>query len=126
MKSQENKKLNKDFSAISRGRELAQKEKEADEKDIEEEVEIEADYKYAKRANEHLFLGLREKYGNNIIRFLWSYSFFALFLIIFDGFSIWGFSIPDNAIVALISGAAVSALGVVGTVAAGLFKPPTK
>jgi len=112
------------LDAVQEGRALATAEPEPDEKDALEKRDLEAERKALRLANEHLFLGLRQHYGTNIIRFLWAYSAVALGLILLDGYAIFGFDIPNAAIVALISGAAVSVLGVVGTVAAGLFKPP--
>lgn len=112
------------ISDIRKGRALAERDTAPDEQDIQEQARLEADRNLLKLQNQHLFLGLRRKYGNNIVRFLWIYSFVALALIVLDGFGAYGFDIPDSAVVALIGGAAASALGVVGTVAAGLFKPP--
>lgn len=114
-----------DLTDLPKGRLVAKRERAPDQRDQLEVARLEFERERIKVSNERLFLGLREKYGNNIIRFLWVYSACAFLLILADGFGWWGFDMPDAAIVALISGAAVSALGVVGTVAAGLFKPPT-
>ena len=55
-----------------------------------------------------------------MIRFLWVYFVVAIGLICLDATSIIELSDPVAA--ALIGGTAVSVLGVVGTVVAGLFK----
>lgn len=107
---------------LRRGREIATSETEPDEKDIKEE----AAYERAKRRmhiqNEALLLDLRNKYGRGLLRFMWSYSVVTLILLILDAYQVFGFNLPDEVLVALVGGTAVSVLGVVGTIAAGLFR----
>lgn len=71
--------------------------------------------------NERALIDLRKSYGNNMISFLWSYFTVAMVFIAADAVSsTW--SMPDGVAVALVGGTAVSVLGVVGTIVAGLFK----
>lgn len=70
--------------------------------------------------NEKALIDLRKSYGQNMIRFLWVYFAVAMVTVILDGAGI--LKLPPEVIVALIGGTAVSVLGVVGTIVAGLFR----
>lgn len=113
------------LSKIGKGISLVRKERIPDTKDIQEEANLEAERKLAHLANEWLLIDLRKKYGRNIINFMWVYFVFAGVTLTLHGFNILGFSLPDIALAAIVGATAVSVLGVVGTVAAGLFKPPS-
>lgn len=73
--------------------------------------------------NERGLIDLRKTYGRNMIRFLWAYFVIAIAIVVADGCR-W-LSLPDTVLVSLIGGTAVSVLGVVGTIVAGLFKVNT-
>lgn len=70
--------------------------------------------------NERALINLRKSYGRNMIRFLWAYFFVALGIVIAGGAG-W-LTVAEPVSVALIGGTAVSVLGVVGTIVAGLFR----
>jgi hypothetical protein len=92
--------------------------------DIEEAVDYEVQKQINEIRNETLLIGLREKYGHNIIRFMWVYFCFTTAAIGLNAAKI--VQIDESTLNAMIGGTAVSVLGVVGTVAAGLFRaaPP--
>jgi len=110
---------------IGKGVSAVKAERVPDEKDIAEEFDLDFEKKRAELRNEWMLIGLREKYGENIINFLWVYFVFAMSVLVFDAYHIGGFELPDIVLTAIVGATAVSVLGVVGTVAAGLFKPPT-
>jgi hypothetical protein len=91
---------------------------------MEEIAQLNAERARAIVANEWMLIDLRKKYGKNIIRFMWVYFTFTAVVIVLVAFRAGGISLPENVLAALVGGTAVSVLGVVGTVAAGLFKPP--
>lgn len=90
--------------------------------DIEETVDYTLQKRLNEIRNEILLIGLREKYGHNIIRFMWTYFFITTLAI--SGNALRLIQIDESTLNAMIGGTAVSVLGVVGTVAAGLFRPP--
>jgi hypothetical protein len=73
-----------------------------------------------KNANEQALIDLRKTYGTNMIRFLWVYFLVAIAIIISGGLGL--LKVPESVSVALVGGTAVSVLGVVGTIVAGLFR----
>jgi hypothetical protein len=99
-----------------------------DPKDVEEIVALAIGKVRAEVSNELLLIKLREKYGRNIIRFLWVYFGFTSICILLNATQSMLFSatlsFSETVLAALVGGTAVSVLGVVGTVAAGLFRPP--
>lgn len=113
------------LSKVAKGVPKVEAEKGPDEKDIREEISLEFERKAAAVANEWMLIDLRKKYGRNIIRFLWVYFLFSVVVIGADAFHAYGFALPESVLAAIVGGTAVSVLGVVGTVAAGLFRPPT-
>ena len=100
-----------------------QRESAPDAKDLEEVRALNREKIKLENKNENLLISLRETYGRNIIRFLWVYFIFTALAIFISAFSLKAFNIPQPVLVALVGGTAVSVLGVVGTVAAGLFRP---
>ncbi|TGR84559.1 hypothetical protein EN866_33150 [Mesorhizobium sp. M2D.F.Ca.ET.223.01.1.1] len=112
------------LSKIGKGVALAEAETTPDKKDLQEEEDLERQKKLAHVKNEWMLIGLREKYGENIINFLWTYFVFAMAVLIFHAYHVGGFNLPESVLTAIVGATAVSVLGVVGTVAAGLFKPP--
>jgi hypothetical protein len=118
--------LSERLSLIAKGVPKVASETAPDQNDLAELVAIEVAKKHAELENEWLLIGLRKSYGRNIIRFLWTYFIFACICMIVSAFHPWGFALPEGVQVALVGGTAVSVIGVVGTVAAGLFRPPPK
>lgn len=107
---------------IAAGVERVQKESAPDTKDIEEVAALVLEKERAAIQNEWLLIELRERYGRNIIRFLWVYFFFTAACIIVTSYGVY--RVSETVLAALVGGTAVTVLGVVGTVAAGLFRPP--
>jgi len=75
--------------------------------------------------NERTLITLRKRLGTNLIVFLWLYFLVSTALIVADSLEL-PFKLPDGVAVALIGATAVSVLGLVGTVAAGLFRAPSQ
>jgi len=96
-----------------------------DSKDIEEMLRLELDRGALLNENERTLIELRKKLGKNLIRFLWSYFAVSTVLIVADSLPL-AFQLPEGVAVALIGATAVSVLGLVGTVAAGLFRAPSQ
>jgi hypothetical protein len=78
------------------------------------------EYRMLINENERLLINLRKKYGDTIVSFLWIYFIFTVNCILFSAIGL--VSIDPAVLAAIVGGTAVSVLGVVGTVAAGLFK----
>jgi hypothetical protein len=95
-----------------------------DENDLGEIIRAEIDRAKLENENETELIALRKKFGKNLIDFLWRYSIVALLVVIVDGIDGVPFNVPENVSVALVGGTAVAVLGVVGTIAAGLFRAP--
>lgn len=95
-----------------------------DAKDIEEIVRLELDRAELTNENERTLIGLRKSYGRNMIRFLWFYFVVAMGMVLAAGLG-W-LTLSESVTVALIGGTAVSVLGVVGTIVAGLFRVRTE
>lgn len=72
--------------------------------------------------NDSILKTLRQVYGYCILIFLWVYFLFTAFCIIASAVKWKGIDIPSSVLAALVGGTAVSVIGVVGTVAAGLFR----
>jgi hypothetical protein len=119
---------NEDFESrlklIGRGIKRVEAEKAPDSKDLLETVRIEAARAQAALMNEYLLIDLRKKYGRNIIRFLWVYFGFAVICLAVSAAHPYGIALSEGVLIAIVGGTAVSVIGVVGTVAAGLFRPP--
>jgi hypothetical protein len=89
-------------------------------KTSERQEALQAEYQGLLNKNEKLLIELRQKYGDTIVKFLWVYFIFMINCVLFS--SIGFVSIDPLVLAAIVGGTAVSVLGVVGTVAAGLFR----
>ncbi len=96
--------------------------KEKDERDVLEESRLQAEAAHQKIEDHKSNRELREKLANRVLNYLEFYSIAVLALLILDGFAIFGFSLPDNSMLALVGSTAIAAIGLVGFVAKGLFK----
>jgi len=67
---------------------------------------------------------MRKTYAGRILRYLEIYSGVVGALIIASGFKILGFSLPVEILASLVGSTALAAIGLVGFIARGLFKPP--
>lgn len=94
-----------------------------DEQDVKELVALEIARVELELSNESALIKLRKRYGKNLIRFLWWYFIITVLLIVADALPL-PFELPEPVEVALVGGTAVGVLGVVGTIAAGLFREP--
>lgn len=68
---------------------------------------------------------LREKYADRILYYLETYSITVGSFVVLDGWDVFGFSLAPEIIATLVGSTAVAAIGLVGFVARGLFKPPS-
>ena len=64
---------------------------------------------------------LREFYAKRIFRFLCGWSLFVALILIFSGFSSWGFKLSDTVLSVLTGSTTVSVLGLVVIILKGLF-----
>lgn len=67
---------------------------------------------------------LRRTYANRILRFLEVYAGIVAAMVIADGFHILGFHLEKEVTATLVGSTAVAAIGLVGFIARGLFRPP--
>ena len=119
------------LEAIDSGVALVEEKKEPDSKDIMEKAALEkaqlenklfrSKVKDAKADRK-----LRQKYANRILRFLEAYCVAVGVFAIAEGFHIKGFDLGDNILLAMVGSTAVAAIGLVGFIAKGLFRPPDK
>ena len=64
---------------------------------------------------------LRGQYAEKVIRFLYCYCIISALILLLDGWSVEGFSLPGTVLLALTGSTAIAAIGLVGFVAKGLF-----
>ena len=67
---------------------------------------------------------MRKIYAGRILRYLEIYSVSVAILIIASGFKLWGFTLPTEILASLVGSTALAAIGLVGFIARGLFRPP--
>lgn len=67
---------------------------------------------------------MRTKYAARILRYLELYSGGVLVLLIASGFHRIGFVLPAEVLATLVGSTAIAAIGLVGFIARGLFRPP--
>jgi len=65
---------------------------------------------------------LRKKYAEWVYLYLVGYSLAVFLLLLLDGFSCFGFSLPSTVTTALVGSTAAAAIGLVYAVTHGLFK----
>lgn len=65
---------------------------------------------------------LRGAYATKVYRYLIAFSVASLTVLIFEGWHLWRFDLPDPVIVTLVGSTAVAAIGLVGFVVQGLFR----
>ncbi len=67
---------------------------------------------------------MRRDYGKAVFRYLLGYSIFAGLVVVLAGWgTVTGFMLPVAVLTALVGSTAVSAIGLVGIVVTGLFRP---
>jgi len=74
-----------------------------------------------KNRNTKLNRKLRSQYANKVFCYLVCYSIFVGLILIFHGYSICGFTLPDNVLSFLVGSTAAAAIGLVYSVSSGLF-----
>ena len=67
---------------------------------------------------------MRVKYASRILLYLECYSGGVLCLLLLVGFHVWGFTLEEGVVSALVGSTALAAIGLVGFIARGLFRPP--
>lgn len=113
-----------DLDAIEATQDIAERKQQPDEHDIDEQRTYERSKRQFDLQNETLFLNLRGRYGRSVLLFMWVYSAFVAIILVLEALPLAFFDLPTAVLVALVGGTAASVLGVVGTVAAGLFRIP--
>lgn len=73
-------------------------------------------------ADKQSYRRLREKYANLAFKFLSIWAFLVFLILFFAGFSCRGFHLPDATLSVLVGSTTVSAIGLVITIARGLFR----
>ncbi len=68
---------------------------------------------------------MRKTYASRILRYLETYSGVVGILVIWSGLGWFGFNLPAEILATLVGSTAVAAIGLVGFIARGLFKPPS-
>jgi hypothetical protein len=68
---------------------------------------------------------LRKTYANRILRFLEVYATAVALMVIADGLHFFGFHLEKEVTATLVGSTAIAAIGLVGFIARGLFKPPS-
>jgi hypothetical protein len=68
---------------------------------------------------------LRKTYANRILRFLEVYAGIVALMVVADGFHFLGFHLEKEVTATLVGSTAIAAIGLVGFIARGLFRPPT-
>lgn len=64
---------------------------------------------------------LRKEYSRNILRFLICWSAGVGLVLMFQGFKLWGFSLPESVLDFLVGSTTVNVIALVGLVVKGLF-----
>lgn len=125
-----------DLDKIEAGLPTVEQKTEQDDRDIREQADLDRDGRTlqhdlirAKIKNIESDRRMRETYADRIIRFLYWYSGTCGSLLALDGISLpWincvGFDLPDEILITLVGSTALAAIGLVGFVARGLFRPP--
>lgn len=67
---------------------------------------------------------MRKTYAGRILRYLEVYSVSVAVMIVASGFHIVGFDLPPEIQASLVGSTALAAIGLVGFIARGLFRPP--
>ena len=68
---------------------------------------------------------MRKTYASRILRYLEIYSGVVGFLVVWSGLGWLNFNLPAEILATLVGSTAVAAIGLVGFIARGLFKPPS-
>ncbi len=114
--------------SISSGAAKADKKADPDKYDILEEdtlegrrYKVETDTIRQRNRDRRANRVLRGNYAKNVFRYLIFYSVFVAFVLLLAGFKVCGFRLSEDVLFALVGSTAVSAIGLVATVVAGLF-----
>ncbi|MHA7872528.1 MAG: hypothetical protein ACX939_09285 [Hyphococcus sp.] len=115
-----------DFGALERvASEVVEPEQRPDSLDLEEERQLKYAYNQIALRDAYELIGTRKKIGETLRHFLWAAFAFSVVATTCSGLNVgWFqyFSLPPEVLVTLFGTTAVSALGAVGAVAAGLFR----
>lgn len=89
-----------------------------------EEARLRNEMARAHIANVNADRAMRMEYASRILRYLESYSAVVASIVIASGFSFTSFHLPVEIEAFLVGSTAVAAIGLVGFIAKGLFRPP--
>jgi hypothetical protein len=67
---------------------------------------------------------MRKTYAGRILFYLEAYSVVVGLMVLAAGFKLWGFELPNEILASLVGSTALAAIGLVGFIARGLFRPP--
>lgn len=67
---------------------------------------------------------MRKTYAGRILFYLEIYSGVVGLMVIASGFKLWGFQLESGILASLVGSTAIAAIGLVGFIARGLFRPP--
>jgi hypothetical protein len=67
---------------------------------------------------------MRKTYAGRILFYLEAYSVAVGLMVVASGFRLWGFDLPTEILASLVGSTAIAAIGLVGFIARGLFRPP--
>lgn len=119
------------LDAIETGIAVAEAKAEPDAQDTLERKDIEIEalrlrnrFAKAKIKSAKADRKMRKQYAGRILRYLEVYSAGVALLLLLSGFHLFGFSIESAVLSALVGSTAIAAIGLVGFIARGLFRPP--
>ena len=109
---------------------IVEEKREPDEKDLQEtrgldarKMRAEIDAIEQGNSDRAANRQLRSQYADKVYKYLSWYTFGALVITLLAGFKIQGFALPDLVLSTIVGSTAVAAIGLVGFVVNGLFKP---
>jgi hypothetical protein len=118
------------LDAIDSGVALVEAKVTPDPKDVLEGEELEAARLRNRLARSQIMnvkadRSMRKQYASRILRYLEYYSVSVCVLVVTNGFHWFGFTLDDKVVATLVGSTAVAAIGLVGFIARGLFRPPS-
>lgn len=118
------------LDSIDAGVPLAESKKAPDARDFLEnerlqKIRLENRHSKARLKDVKADRALRKTYANRILRFLEVYAAIVGLMVIADAIRLQGFHLEKEVTATLVGSTAVAAIGLVGFIARGLFKPPS-
>lgn len=122
--STENPFLDSSFVRYIRERQRERDEVDAQVQQASREYVLRNDYLEARNQQVRDYSKLRNTYGKLVYRYLTWYSIVVAVFVFLSGCAWFGFALPSEVLIALVSSTAVSVISVVGFVVRGLFRTP--